>query len=273
MRLALSTVYEGDVLGQDTLSIMDTLETLDPAKYHSPFTTYPDTEFGLALKQTAMLIKAEVGLEVSAIDLGGWDTHFAQGGSTGQMASLMAELAGGLAGVAVALLFQILLISVFTNYSSSIASQILIGAGRVRTVAIALISGSCLNLMVSLLLIRRYGLAGVAVATAFASIVIDLSVMPLLLQRILGLSAISFLRRACARPLAVGVLQVLLFTGIRLTGRPDHWLLLIWQGMLAGTGTLILLLAIGMTSVERERFLLRPLRRVWRPERTPAEAA
>lgn len=98
MRLALNTVYEGDVLGQDTLSIMDTLETLDPLTYTaSRNAKYPDSEFGLALKQTAMLIKAEVGLEVSAIDVGGWDTHFAQGASTGLMANLMNDLAEGLA--------------------------------------------------------------------------------------------------------------------------------------------------------------------------------
>src|SRR5688572_12287541 len=97
MRAALSTVYENDVLGRDTLSIMDTLETLDPNNYQSPLTTYPDTEFGLALKQTAMLIKAEVGLEVSAIDVGGWDTHFAQGSTGGLMPNLMKDLADGLA--------------------------------------------------------------------------------------------------------------------------------------------------------------------------------
>ncbi len=97
MRMALNTVYEDDELGQDTLSIMDTLQKLDPNNYQSSFTNYPDTEFGLALKQTAMLIKAEVGLEVSAIDVGGWDTHFAQGASTGQMANLMQDLADGLA--------------------------------------------------------------------------------------------------------------------------------------------------------------------------------
>src|SRR5262249_42005860 len=85
MRAALSTVYEGDVMGQETLSMMDTLEKLDPANYQSIFTKYPKSEFGLALKQTAMLIKAEVGLEVSAIDVGGWDTHFAQGSINGQM--------------------------------------------------------------------------------------------------------------------------------------------------------------------------------------------
>ncbi|MBK7317368.1 DUF1501 domain-containing protein [Candidatus Villigracilis affinis] len=104
MRAALSTVYQNDLMGQETLSIMDTLEKLDPAKYQpfgglrtaSPI-TYPDSEFGLALKQTAMLIKAEVGLEVSAIDLGGWDTHFAQGSSTGLMPNLMKDLAEGLA--------------------------------------------------------------------------------------------------------------------------------------------------------------------------------
>jgi uncharacterized protein (DUF1501 family) len=98
MRAALSTVYQEDVMGQETLSIMDTLEKLDPLIYTSSRNAkYPDSEFGLALKQTAMLIKADVGLEISAIDVGGWDTHFAQGASTGQMANLMKDLADGLA--------------------------------------------------------------------------------------------------------------------------------------------------------------------------------
>jgi len=99
MRAALDYVYQNDELGQDTLSIMDTLQKLDPANYQSLITNYqyPDTEFGLALKQTAMLVKAEVGLEVSAIDLGGWDTHFTQGALIGIMPNLMKDLAGGLA--------------------------------------------------------------------------------------------------------------------------------------------------------------------------------
>ena len=97
MRASLETVYANDILGQETLSIMDTLQKLDVKNYQSPVTNYPDSEFGLALKQTAMLIKAEVGLEVSAIDLGGWDTHFAQGSSSGIMPNLMKDLAEGLA--------------------------------------------------------------------------------------------------------------------------------------------------------------------------------
>jgi uncharacterized protein (DUF1501 family) len=44
-----------------------------------------------------MLIKADAGLEVAAVDLGGWDTHFGQGGSTGLMAGLLADLGQGIA--------------------------------------------------------------------------------------------------------------------------------------------------------------------------------
>jgi O-antigen/teichoic acid export membrane protein len=161
----------------------------------------------------------------------------------------------------VAVLFQILLISVFTDNSSSIASQILIGSGRVRTVAKALICGSILNVTMSLVLIRHYGLAGVAVATVIASVVIDLIAMPWLLQRTLGLSALGLLRRAYARPLAAGALQAVLMAGIRLAGPPDHWLQLISQGVLAGIGSAVVVLAVGMTASERQRFVARPLSR------------
>jgi uncharacterized protein (DUF1501 family) len=51
----------------------------------------------MGLRQVALLVKAEVGLEVAALDLGGWDTHFAQGGSDGLMAGLLRDLADGLA--------------------------------------------------------------------------------------------------------------------------------------------------------------------------------
>jgi len=102
MQAALNSLYGGtdglSVIGQETLEIMDTLSTLDPLAY-KPATdlAYPETDFGMGLKQIAMLIKARVGLEVAAIDLGGWDTHFAQGGSEGYMANLMKELGTGLA--------------------------------------------------------------------------------------------------------------------------------------------------------------------------------
>jgi len=97
----LSVLYAGEkdlcVTGQETLQIIETLEKLDPTSYSSSGSAYPESDFGRGLEQIAMLIKAEVGLETAAIDLGGWDTHFAQGVQDGQMARLMEDLSAGLA--------------------------------------------------------------------------------------------------------------------------------------------------------------------------------
>ena len=179
---------------------------------------------------------------------------------------------GGAPFQSVAVLFQILLISVFTDNSSSIASQILIGSGRVRTVAKALIGGSILNVTMSLILIRPYGLAGVAIATVIASVVIDLIAMPWLLQRSLGLSAASLVRRAYARPLAAGALQAVLMVGIRLSGPRDNWLQLILQGVFAGIASAVVVFSVGMTASERQRFLVQPAHRIWTRTRRRREA-
>ncbi len=104
MQSILSSLYQSDdalaEVGQETLDVLQTLQALDPAKYlPSGGASYPVSDFGMGLKQVAMLVKAEVGLEVAAIDLGGWDTHFSQGSSVGLMSGLMQDLADGLAAL------------------------------------------------------------------------------------------------------------------------------------------------------------------------------
>ncbi len=48
---------------------------------------YPRNPLGDALQQIARLIKSDVGLEIAFADVGGWDTHAAQGGKDGQLAN------------------------------------------------------------------------------------------------------------------------------------------------------------------------------------------
>lgn len=102
MAAALRGLYlqsdELGAIGRETLGVIDALSRLDPAGYMPRGgAVYPESDFGYSLRQIAMLIKAEVGLEVAAVDLGGWDTHFGQGGSAGLMAGLLADLGQGLA--------------------------------------------------------------------------------------------------------------------------------------------------------------------------------
>jgi uncharacterized protein (DUF1501 family) len=97
IRASLNILYANDLPGQETLRILDILQKLDVSLAPTASATvphYPTSNFGLALQQTAMLVKAEIGLEVAAIDLGGWDTHFAQ---SQIQPSLIQDLAGGLA--------------------------------------------------------------------------------------------------------------------------------------------------------------------------------
>lgn len=72
------------------------LETLTPARG----VEYPRSRFGDHLRQVAQLIKADLGVEVAFVESAGWDTHVAQGGARGPLASRLGDLAQGLAALA-----------------------------------------------------------------------------------------------------------------------------------------------------------------------------
>jgi len=100
-RLARLWAGEGGELGRaarDTLAALRRLEALRAAPYRpAGGAVYPPGDFGRGLELVARLIKARVGLEAATLDLGGWDSHFAQ--ST-LIRPLMARLGTGLAAFA-----------------------------------------------------------------------------------------------------------------------------------------------------------------------------
>ncbi|MCK6576936.1 MAG: DUF1501 domain-containing protein [Anaerolineae bacterium] len=78
---------------------IDLLQALNAVTYQpANGAVYPEDEegFGMGLRQIAQLIKANVGLEVACLDLGGWDTHENQGTHDGYFQSQLAVLAQGL---------------------------------------------------------------------------------------------------------------------------------------------------------------------------------
>ncbi len=97
----LKTLYsqKTDLLSasaNQTFAAMEMLSKIDSANYQPAGRPYPERPLSNALKMVAKLIKAEVGLEVACVDMGGWDTHVAQGTTEGNMARLMDELARSL---------------------------------------------------------------------------------------------------------------------------------------------------------------------------------
>ncbi len=102
-RAAMEAMYAEvpGILGEsarNTFRTVDLLKQIDFANYQpAGGAVYPAGELGESLRSTAALIKAQLGVEAVSIDVGGWDTHEFQGPLDGDMATLMDQLAQGLA--------------------------------------------------------------------------------------------------------------------------------------------------------------------------------
>src|SRR5690348_2296739 len=80
--------------GGEMFEAMKILRTANPQQYLPEHgADYPRSPFGQHLRQIAQLIKADVGLEIAFADVGGWDTHVNQGGTTGQLAGRLDDFA------------------------------------------------------------------------------------------------------------------------------------------------------------------------------------
>ena len=104
LRQSLAQMYTieapADALGTQARLVFETIDLLESinATGYKPANgaDYPEGEYGMGLQQVAQLIKADVGLEVACIDLGGWDTHENQGTLEGEFSFLLDELGRGL---------------------------------------------------------------------------------------------------------------------------------------------------------------------------------
>jgi uncharacterized protein (DUF1501 family) len=99
--LGNSYLIERDPLRTAALNTQRTINTLSALNIggYVPAggAVYPNNSFGTALRSTGALIRADMGIEAVQIDIGGWDTHSAQGPINGGMAITMQQLAQGLA--------------------------------------------------------------------------------------------------------------------------------------------------------------------------------
>ena len=100
---ALRSLYTGldHPIAQQTtlaLSALDTVAAIRNAQPTTPAVEYPKGNFADALKNLAVLIKANAGVRVACIDVGGWDTHSGMGTvEQGDMMRHLGDLAAALA--------------------------------------------------------------------------------------------------------------------------------------------------------------------------------
>jgi uncharacterized protein (DUF1501 family) len=86
--------------GRETFEAVKLLKQVNPNQYQpAKDVIYPRGPYGERLKQLAQLIKSEIGLEVAFADIGGWDTHVAEGAAQGQLANRLTEFGQGIAAL------------------------------------------------------------------------------------------------------------------------------------------------------------------------------
>jgi uncharacterized protein (DUF1501 family) len=86
--------------GRDAFEAIRMLRRTDPGRYTpGNGAEYPRSAYGLALRQIAQLIKAEVGLEVAFAESGNWDHHANEGAATGQIANRLDDFGRGIAAL------------------------------------------------------------------------------------------------------------------------------------------------------------------------------
>jgi uncharacterized protein (DUF1501 family) len=84
--------------GQETFEAVEMLKSADPQRYTSaPGANYPRGRFGDALRQTAQLIKANLGVQIAFTDIVGWDHHVNEGSTEGQLANVLREFSQSIA--------------------------------------------------------------------------------------------------------------------------------------------------------------------------------
>ncbi len=103
MANTFESMYSGTVdsvlhgTGQETFEAVKMLKSADPNQYRpAPGANYPRGRFGDALRQTAQLIKANLGVQVAFTDISGWDHHVNEGNTQGQLANVLREFSQSL---------------------------------------------------------------------------------------------------------------------------------------------------------------------------------
>src|SRR5687768_18483042 len=77
------------------------LKEADPQRYTpGNGAEYPASGYGLALRQIAQLVKADLGLEIAFAESGNWDHHANEGAATGQLATRLDDFGRGIAALA-----------------------------------------------------------------------------------------------------------------------------------------------------------------------------
>lgn len=174
------------------------------------------------------------------------------------------EIIGVWVGVKYLSSYPVLLVLVISKtllLAQACSTRMLVGLGRLRLLTLVVFLDGVANLILSIVLLRHFGILGVAIGTAIPLTCTSLFFLPTYLCRLLKVSLRDFLRQAYLLPLvSTGAMACVLMLTRRLL-QPSSYVGLLLQLVLAGAAYgLSLLLCLLAFQPDREHIRLRVLR-------------
>ncbi|WP_442511956.1 oligosaccharide flippase family protein [Novipirellula sp. SH528] len=155
----------------------------------------------------------------------------------------------------VPLLFQVLLVGALFTAVQGIGSKILLGRRKVKGLTWLIATEGAMNLLISIALIRQYGLLGVALGTTLPAIVCRGFVHPIMVCSNLKLRWNDYAREITYPTLMIVLLLPPLIAVVHRFIGIDSWAELFVCGVAASTLALILICSFGLSSSDRRQYL------------------
>jgi O-antigen/teichoic acid export membrane protein len=159
---------------------------------------------------------------------------------------------------AIATIFYILIIASMVSVAQRVGYQVLLGTRQVKLLALLFAAEGVSNLVISLALVRGYGLVGIALGTLIPAILFEGLLQPVLVCQSLQITSKTYCREVLLRPILAAFAVGPLLVGLLSLTRSHDWMMLLFNVSLSMgvAGSLVLL--IGLTKTERDLYLVRP---------------
>jgi O-antigen/teichoic acid export membrane protein len=164
----------------------------------------------------------------------------------------------------VASIFHLLIVASMVGLPQRIGCQVLLGTRRVRLLVLLQAAEGVSNLVMSLALVRSYGLVGIALGTLIPAILFEGFVQPIFVCRSLQISLSEYCEQVLMKPaILLGAVSSLLGLAGLIARSSD------WTSLIRGTSVMVVLMAllvllIGLNKGERDSLLIHPAIRVLR---------
>ncbi|HSK10114.1 MAG TPA: oligosaccharide flippase family protein [Vicinamibacterales bacterium] len=132
--------------------------------------------------------------------------------------------------------------------------NILLGTGRHRLVAFTALAEAIVNVALSLLLVRHWGLAGVALGTAIPAVASNVFVLMPVACRSLGVPLLRFVREAALPGLLSAIPASAAVVLLRVFAPPASLPAVVAQGAIVGLVYAIGFVTVGLTTADRKQY-------------------